>query len=266
MNLSRENKIMKKIILTITSIIACYGLYSFYTQTPSTVTSCPIEETLVVGISPDYPPYALIDFETGNIVGLEVDVITEIAHRLNKKLEIKDMPFNSLVVELLSGHIDIIAAGMCPSEERKKTILFSNPYVDNDNNVIVTKKTNTDITELKNLFGRSVAVNIGYSADTFLSKYPEIQLVRLKLPTDGFMSLQSDSVQAFAIAQSTYGKFLESYNTPDDYKSFILPASADACALAFAKNNTKLQQEINPILDAMIEDGTMQIIKNKWGF
>ncbi len=247
------------------SIVALCTLYYFYQSNPKSELAQELQETLVVGISPDYPPYAQIDLETGAIVGLEVDVIREVARRLHKKLHIKDMPFNSLIIELLSGQIDIIAAGLSPSEERKKTILFSHAYIDTDNNVVISKKSNPEITKIEDLFDKHVAVNIGYTADTFLSKYPEIALVRLKTPADGFMALQSDSVEAFAIAESIYKKFLEGQED-HNYQIFELPGSSDACALAFTKNNTQLQAEIDPVLDAMTEDGTMLAIQKKWGF
>jgi ABC-type amino acid transport substrate-binding protein len=248
------------------SIVALSTLYYFYQSNPKSELAQELQETLVVGISPDYPPYAQIDLETGMIVGLEVDVIREVARRLHKKLHIKDMPFNSLIIELLSGQIDIIAAGLCPSEERKKTILFSHTYIDSDNNVVISKKSNPEITKIEDLFDKHVAVNIGYTADTFLSKYPEIALVRLKTPADGFMGLQSDSVDAFVIAQSTYNKFLEGHQDHHNYQIFELPGSSDACALAYTKNNTQLQTEIDPVLDAMTKDGTMLAIQKKWGF
>ena len=257
---------MTKKFVFIASIIALCAAYYFYIQKSAVKNIRSSSNVLLVGISPDYPPYAQIDLETGAIVGLEIDVITEVARRLDKKVEIKDMPFNSLMIELISGRIDVIAAGMCPSEERKKMILFSDSYVDNDQNVVVTKKSNPAIMSIEDLFGKSVAVNIGYTADTFLSKYPQIELVRLKSPTDGFMALQTNSVYAFAIAQSIVNKFLETQIQEHDYQLFALPASADACALAYKKNNIKLQEEIDPVIDAMIQDGTMHIIKKKWGF
>lgn len=256
---------MKKITLIALLATLCVA-YFFYYDKPTTRDAYVANNNLVVGISPDYPPYAQIDLETGKIVGLEVDVIKEIAQRLNKNLIIKDMPFNSLIIELNSGYIDVIAAGMCPSEERKKTILFSHPYIDNDHNVIINKKSNPVFTSIKDLYGKSVAVNTGYTADSFLSQYPEISLTRLKSPADGFMALQSNSVDAFAIALSIFQKFANDQDNDFGYQIFILPESADACALAYSKNNHKLQEEIDPVIDAMIADGTMQTIKKKWGF
>ncbi len=255
---------MKKI--TIVALLAALCIaYFFYQESPST-NNVQVNNNLVVGISPDYPPYAQINLETGEIVGLEVDVIKEIAQRLHKNLIIKDMPFNSLIIELLSGQIDIIAAGLSPSEERKKTVIFSHPYIDNDNVVVVTKKSHPAITSLEDLYNKQVAVNIGYTSDSFLSQYPQIKLVRLESASDGALALNSDSVDAFATSQASFDSFLDKQEQDHDYQFFTLPMSADACALAYTKNNSKLQAEIDTVIDAMVADGTMRTIKNKWGF
>lgn len=260
---------MKKITFLALLTAMCITYFFYYQSNKENI----ISNNLVVGISPDYPPYAQIDLETGEIVGLEVDVIKEIAQRLDKNLIIKDLPFNSLIIELLSGQIDIIAAGLSPSEERKKTVLFSHPYIDNDNIIIVTKKSHPTITKLEDLYNKHVAVNIGYTSDSFLSKYPEIQLIRLKYPSDGVLALNAGSVDAFATSQANFDSFLEQsvftetkQEQDHDYQFFNLPMSADACALAYTKNNSKLQTEIDVAIDAMVADGTMGAIKKKWGF
>jgi len=253
----------KKIALlaaTLTLGIFCY----FYYQAP-TRSNNPAKNVLVVGTSADYPPYAQVDLETGEVIGLEIDVVKEIARRLDKEIVIKDMPFNSLIVELAAGQIDLIAAGLTPSEERAKAVLFSHPYVDNDDIVAITKTSNSTITKLEDLFGKTVAVNTGYTSDSFLSKHPKISLVRLKSTADGVLALQSDSVYAFATSKSSFIVFLGKQAEDHNYQYFNLPSSADACALAYNKKNTPLQEEIDRVIDAIIKDGTMQTIKKKWG-
>ncbi len=71
---------------------------------------------------------------------------------------------------------------------------------------------------------------------------------------------------AFATSQASFSTFLDNQTQTYEYNFFKLPASADACALAFNKKNTKLQEEINAVIDTMMEDGTMQTIRKKWGF
>jgi len=252
---------MKKIIPYIISALVISIVYYFLCLTPSTQKT---QNTLIIGTSADYPPYAQIDLNTGKIVGFEIDVIQEIAQRLHKKLIIKDMPFNSLILELMAGQIDIIAAGLSPSPERAKAVLFSIPYIDNDDLVIVSSKDTPPITNIADLHGKFIAVNTGYTSDTYLSQFPEINLIRLKSTADGVMALQAKSVDAFATSKSSFDIFINKQQENHPYQYFNLPASADACALAFEKNNQALQQQINPVIDAMMTDGTIEKFKKKW--
>lgn len=241
-------------------VAVCATFYLFQQPTSGQA----IDKPLVVGTSADYPPYAQIDLATGEIVGFEIDIMHEIARRLDKKIIIKDMPFTSLIIELMSGQIDLIAAGLSPTPERKKAVLFSYPYIDNDQLLIMSKKNSSPITNLADLYGKTVAVNTGYTSDTFLSKIPEISLIRLKSPADGFMALQTDSVDAFAIVQSSFDIFYKKQQA-DEYQIFEIPASADSCALAYEKNNKILQDDIDPIIKAMIKDKTVLALQKKWG-
>ena len=247
-------------------IALCVLVVSYFTYKNLNVSKIQAKDYLVVGTSADYPPYAQIDLATQEIVGFEIDVITFIAEKLGKKLILKDMPFNALILELMSGHIDVIAAGLSPSPQRSKAVLFSIPYINDDNLIVVSTKNNPCFERLEDLYGKTVAVNIGYTSDTFLSKHPQINLIRLKSTADSIVALQSGSVDAFATSKSSFDILLSKQKeNVDQYQYFQLPASADACALAFEKNNHTLQKEIDPIIAAMLKDGTMQSLKEKWG-
>jgi len=73
---------------------------------------------LVVGTSPDYPPYEfhLLNDRQGEIVGLDVDIAKEIARELGVKLEIKEVIFHKIFDVLNSDEADMVIAGLVPSE------------------------------------------------------------------------------------------------------------------------------------------------------
>ncbi len=85
---------------------------------------------LVMGTSADYPPYEFHYLKDGkdSIVGFDVAIAQEIARDLGVKLEIKDMQFDGLLAALQAGTIDIVIAGMTPTEERKQSVDFSTTY------------------------------------------------------------------------------------------------------------------------------------------
>jgi ABC-type amino acid transport substrate-binding protein len=219
---------------------------------------------LLVGTSADYPPYASIDLQTGEIVGFDIDIVKEIAHRLNKQIMIKDMPFSALVFELMYDQIDLIAAGLTPNEQRSKTVLFSRPYLDQDPLIVLLTKDKEPILGLSDLYGKQVAVNTGYTSDLFLSKYPKIELIRLDFIADALMALQSNSVYAFVAAQSSLQNYLTS-SIEQEYQISTIPAPNDTYALAYAKNNTSLCKQIDEILYQMETDGTLTHLQKKWG-
>jgi ABC-type amino acid transport substrate-binding protein len=55
-------------------------------------------------------------------VGFDIEIAKEIAKDLGVELEIKDMKFDGLLAALETGNIDFVAAGMTPTEERKKNV------------------------------------------------------------------------------------------------------------------------------------------------
>src|SRR5512145_489399 len=80
-----------------------------------------------VGTSADYPPFESVD-ENGNKVGFDIELMTEIAKRLDVKLEWVDMPFDSLIAAVQEGKIDAAISAFNYSEERDQAIDFSEAY------------------------------------------------------------------------------------------------------------------------------------------
>ena len=82
------------------------------------------KKELVVGTSPDYPPFEFYVIEgdtTSDLVGLDIDIASEIAKDLGVKLKIKVYPFHKLFTILNKGEVDFVIAGINPSEKRKPT-------------------------------------------------------------------------------------------------------------------------------------------------
>lgn len=254
---------MKKInAISMCMFVACSFMFLYY----SFMNRSYEKNVLIVGTSADYPPYATINLQTNEIVGFDIDIVRQVACRLGKKIELRDMPFNYLMFDLYLGQIDVIAAGLTPDEDRKKAVLFSKPYLTSDPLIIVTKKDQKPLSDITDLYGKSVAVNTGYTSDMFLSKYLEISLVRLKATADAIMALQANSIYAFATSQSSLNLFLSTQKEEHDFQFFTIPTTEDSYALAYQKNNEKLQSQIDNVIDEMEHDGTLQKIKQKWGF
>ncbi len=81
---------------------------------------------LVVGVSADYPPFEFI--YNGQVSGFDIDLADVIAKHLGLELEIKDMPFHTIIPSLQHGDINVAISGMTETVERAKSTDFSKPY------------------------------------------------------------------------------------------------------------------------------------------
>jgi polar amino acid transport system substrate-binding protein len=216
---------------------------------------------LIVGTNAEFPPFSFIEDNT--IVGLDIDIAKEVAQRLHKTIELKNMSFDALIPALQLGSIHMIAAGMTPTPERAKRVLFTKPHMTGDTLVIVSLKENP-FTSLDALKDKTIVVNQGYTADSFMSDKP-VNLVRLSsaLISDGLLALQSKRADAFVAAYSSVKPFFVTYGTATFMWSPI-PNTQESDALAISPQYPELAQQIQHILDTMEADGALQQLKKKW--
>jgi arginine/lysine/histidine transporter system substrate-binding protein len=219
------------------------------------------EDYAIVGTNAEFPPFAFVENE--KIVGFEIDLAREVCQRLGKKMKIKDLPFDALLPEVILGQVDFVAAGMSYTEERAKRVLFTNSYLSNDPLVIVS--LSEELKTIDDLTGKDVAVNEGYTADLFLSKREDINLIRLgSQPADGFLSLKSQRCDAFVTAENTLKPFLRKAKIENCYFSPI-EGSNESCAIIVPKNYKRLRNKIQSCLDSMEEDGSLEEMRVHWG-
>lgn len=118
---------------------------------------------LVVGTSPDYPPYEfhLLNDPQGEIVGLDIDIAKEIARELSVKLEIKEVIFHKIFDVLNSDEVDMVIAGLAPSERRKRQVDFSDIYYQAIQNMVIRAEDSDKIIYLRDLRGKRVGTQRG---------------------------------------------------------------------------------------------------------
>jgi len=252
---------MKKISLYILIVLIIVTTAALW-RSAKQITPGNAYETVIVGTNAEFQPFS---FKEGNdIVGFDIDIITEVLKRLNRKMIIKDMPFDALIPEIQLGNIHVIAAGMTPTAERAKRTLFTAPHLTSDSLAIISLKNNP-ITSIHDLRGKSVVVNEGYTADTYMSAQQGINLTRLSSNSvsDGILSLQSNRADAFVTALHPVKPYFDIFGT-DAFIITPLEGTQESSAFAVSKHYPELRDYIQIMLDRMQEDGTIDTLKQKW--
>jgi len=220
---------------------------------------------LIMATSADFPPY---EFWEGNeIVGIDAEIAAAIAEKLGLELRIDDMEFDSILAAVTAGRADIGMAGMTITEERMESVYFSVSYATGIQVVIV--REDSGITSADELYEDGADFNIGVQTSTtgdlyatwFLEDAGLATVHRYRRGSDAVQSLLTgrvdcviiDNEPAKAFVAANPGlKILEQEFEVEDY------------AIAIRRGNTELKEAIDGALRALIEDGTVQRIIDKY--
>lgn len=225
--------------------------------------NAPKNGTLTVGFDASFPPMGFKD-DNGNLVGFDLDLAAEVAKRLDMKLELKPIIWDSKDAELKTKGIDLIWNGFTING-REDEYTWSEPYM--RNNQVLVVKDNSAIASKEDLKGKKLALQSGSSADTALNKKPDFKaslgkvikteqnLEALNEVGAGMVdaALMDETVAAYNIAQQG-GKF----------KIIDEPLAAEEYGVGFLRGNTELRDKVQAQLEAMAKDGTLTKISNDW--
>ena len=116
--------------------------------------------TLVVGMELAYPPFEGKD-EQGNPAGVSVDFMKDFAKSAGKEIKIENIAFDGLIPALLTGKVDMVMSSMTITDERRKTVDFSDPYANAMLGILTHKGSGIKSVEDLNQKGRRIAAKIG---------------------------------------------------------------------------------------------------------
>lgn len=214
---------------------------------------------IVLGTSPDYPPYEFIKEVDGKqtVVGFDVEIAKLIAKDLGVELEIKEMEFKGLLSALQTGNVDIVLAGMTPDEERKKSVDFSNIYYTAVQKVVVRAEDKATIKSVDDLKGKKVGVQKGAIQEQIAAEQmPNSEAKALGKITDITLALKTKKVDA-AIIEEPVAVSNVNANSDIAISDVVLKVEEAGSAVAFKKGNKELVDAVNKTIDKLVQDKTI---------
>ncbi len=222
---------------------------------------------IVIGLDDEYPPMGFKD-DKNEIIGFDVDLAKEAAKRLGREVEFKAIDWNSKEAELKSGRIDVLWNGLDITEERKKNMLFSKPYMDNKQIVFVRKGEDPGIKAETDLAGKAVGTQAGSTAEDYIAGKEEFKNSFKEFKTYGdyisaFMDLENGRLDAI-VCDEIVGRYYMSKHPEKIDALDVTVGPGTEFGIAFAKENTELRDEVQKAFDEIIADGTAERISNEW--
>ncbi|HNK54426.1 MAG TPA: amino acid ABC transporter substrate-binding protein, partial [Ottowia sp.] len=134
---------------------------------PAAATAPGLPARIVIGLDDNFPPMGFRD-DKNQLVGFDIDLAREAGKRLGIEVEFKPIDWNAKEAELSGKRVDVLWNGLTITEERKKNIAFTAPYMQNHQIVVV--KADAAIKAKADLAGKVVGVQDGSSAVEAIEK------------------------------------------------------------------------------------------------
>ena len=221
-----------------------------------------------VGTSANYPPFESVD-ENGNKVGFDIDLMTEIAKRLNVKVEWVDMPFDSLIAAVQEGKLDASISAFNYSLEREEMIDYSDSYYTSEDAFTVMEGFTGTIANPQEVAAYKVGVQTGTTQDGWLTevlvadgalavedlfRYDRVDQAMLDLKKGRIDVVMSDYIPAQALAKQLGGLEIMYHGV----------LSSGPVNIVLPNEDTELQQAINEIIQQLHEEGFIDRLAQKY--
>jgi len=220
-------------------------------------------QKLVTGVDGTFAPHAMPKLG-GGIEGFNVDMANEIGKRMGRPIEVVAQEFSGLVPGLLSKRFDFLAAPTTVTEERARSLLFTEGYLNTDFQFL-SRRNQPEIKTLEDLRGKKVSVNrgsayeawardnaarYGFTYDVYGSNPEAVQAV---LAGRADTNLAGNTVAAWAVKQNAQQLRL-------GYKI----TTGLVWAIPFRPDDKAGRDRISMVVKCMKQDGTFARLHRKW--
>lgn len=210
-------------------------------------------EPLRIGMELTYPPFEMQD-EKGKPDGVGVKLAEALAKDLGRPIRIVPMDFSGLMLALQSGNIDVVISSMSATDERRKSIDFSEPYAFTGLALLVRK--DSDIQSIEDLKkpGRTVSVKAATTSETWaINHLASAKRVVFEDQTACVLEVVQGRADAFIYDQLSIYQYARA--NPQTTRGLLKPFVEESWAVGIAKGNDKLREQVNTFLTRFRSEG-----------
>ncbi|MEN9810224.1 MAG: hypothetical protein RLZZ488_1791 [Pseudomonadota bacterium] len=206
------------------------------------------KKELRVGLDPGFIPFEM-KTPKGEMIGFDIDMINGFAASLGAKATYVDTRWEGIIPALVAKKFDLIVSGMTITDERKKTVLFSDPYYRAGLLALVSNKHKDSIKSAADLnrSGLNIAVKVGTTADQYAVKnFPKATVRKLDSESDCANSVSLGKVDVFI-----YDKpYLDLFASKNAQKVYLLKdnLTVEDFGVAARKSDAQLIAAFNSYL------------------
>ena len=219
-------------------------------------------DRLVVGMELAYPPFEMSDTQ-GKPTGVSVDLAEALADSLGKELVVENIPFDGLIPALKTGKIDLIISSMTATEERAKSIDFSEPYLKTGLCLLVGK--NSKVRSATDLDSPTTTVAVKQATTGHNYARENLRNAKvLMLDKEDACVLEVVQRKADAFIYDQMSVFKHWLRNQETTRAILQPFQQESWAIGIRKGNDELRQKVNAFLKTFREQGGFEKLGDKY--
>ncbi|MBW2545523.1 MAG: basic amino acid ABC transporter substrate-binding protein [Deltaproteobacteria bacterium] len=220
------------------------------------------EKVYTVATDATWPPMEMVNADK-DIVGFDIDFLSAVAKEAGFKVEFKNTAWDGIFAGIAAGKYDAIISSVTITEERKKVMSFSIPYINAGQVLIVPKTSNAVL--ISDLKGKKIGAQIGTTGGLEVKKakgvelksYDEIGLAFEDMAVGRISGVVCDTPVAaqYALQQAEY---------KEKFKIVGDVLTTEYYGIAVNKKSKKLLGLINKGIKAVQKKGIDKQLEEKW--
>lgn len=200
--------------------------------------------------------FSLRDPATGKVTGFDAGIGDLLARYIIGKggrTELTQTTVDTRETLLVNGSVDVVVATYSITPERAEKVAFAGPYYSSGDSILV-KKSNTDITSVDDLAGKTVATESSSTAVTALEKAaPQAKLQQFREDADCVAAVQQGRADAYVLDEAI---LLSDAVSNDDLKVVGKPFTEDPYGVGVSRSDPQAKAFVNDFLREIEQDGT----------
>ena len=220
-----------------------------------------LKDTYTVATDTSFVPFEFK--EDGEYVGFDIDLINAIADEVGFEIELETTNFDGIIPGLQTGSFDIALAGIGITEERKKSIDYSDPYYESGLRIGVAVD-NEDINGMEDLEGKTVATRLGSTSSAYIKENIEgAEANEYEQLDQAYLAVENGSVDAVLYDAPNVAYYIQTKGE-DSLKMVGDLYEAENYGIAFAKDQEALVEAVDEALETLKENGKYDEIYENW--
>lgn len=257
--MKKENRYLVKIAILLLLIISVNYLVLSNRGVSNNILD---KDNLVIGMELKFPPFETVD-NKGEPMGVSVELANRLGEKLNKNIEIKNIEYAGLIPALQSNSIDLIISSMTITEERLKSIDFSDEYAKSSLALALNNKVDVESYEDLNSQEYTIAVKQGNLAEMWAGKYLEnAKIKQFSEVSAALLDVNNGYSDAFIYDPLS---LIEGTTTLSNVKLLLEPLpDVKGWGIGMNKGNEELRSLINQALKEIKEEGFYEEMREKY--